>query len=86
MNNTMTSDWKSKQSPRARGRIQIAMPAENSTDLNEEEGQAKQSTRTAVEISTLKEFNRTGTFPERMRSLGLNSGSDKYRKSVYANN
>ena len=37
MNNTMTSDWKSKQSPRTRGRIQIAMPAaENTADFNEE--------------------------------------------------
>ena len=34
----------------------------------------------------MKEFNRTGTFPERMRSLGLNSGGDKHRKSIYANN
>ena len=36
MNNTMTSDWKINQSPRARGRIQIAMPAENTTEFNEE--------------------------------------------------
>lgn len=34
LNQTMTSDWKSKMSPRGRGRIQIAMPSnsDNATD------------------------------------------------------
>ncbi len=38
MNNTATSEWKSKLSPRARGRIQIALPTENGTgtDFNME--------------------------------------------------
>ena len=36
MNATMTSEWKSKLSPRGRGRIQVALPTdEDTTDFDQ---------------------------------------------------
>ena len=56
MNNTQTSDWKSKLSPRARGRIQIALPGENAaSDFNQDVADVD-STMPAGDLTIKKEF------------------------------
>ena len=81
MNATMTSEWKSKVSPRGRGRVQVALPTDGNT--TEFEQVSKQGGVQAVgDMSTKKEFSQTGNFPARMKSFGLQSGGDK-RQTVY---
>lgn len=76
MNATMTSDWKSKLSPRGRGRIQVALPTdEDTTDFDQG---SKQGVLAVGDMSIKKEFAQTGNFPARMKSFGLHSG-DKNR-------
>ena len=79
MNNTMTSDWKSKLSPRARGRIQIALPAGTDTDFNPADeattaGGDARGVPPTENLVTKKEFAQTGNFPARGINFGrLNS-------------
>ena len=60
------------------------MPTDNTTDYNEAVT-ANQSVPHG-NLSTKKEFAQTGNFPARMNKMGLNSGGDKHRKTVYNNN
>ena len=81
MSNTMTSDWKAKLSPRAKGRVQIAMnKSDNETDFNEE---VKNPGIPSGDLLTKKEFSMTGNFPAQ-RNFGLQS-QDKNRQTVYNN-
>ena len=88
MNNTQTSDWKSKLSPRARGRIQIALPGENTaSDFNQETGADNDSTMPAGDLSIKKEFAQTGNFPPRKQNsnfgIATQPRGDQLRKTVY---
>ena len=69
MHDTTTSEWKTKLSPRAKGRVQVALPTDESD--YQEPGQP------GGDLGTKKEFSRTGNFPPRMKKFGLNSGGDK---------
>ena len=84
---TSTSDWKSKLSPRARGRIQVALPTDNTTDymLADNVSNVPKANMPKGDLSIKKEFAKTGNFPPRMQSLGLRSGEDKKRTTVYNN-
>ena len=91
MNNTMTSDWKSKLSPRARGRIQIALPTDDNTEFNPADeattvGGDARGIPATENLAVKKEFAQTGNFPARGINFGrLNSGEDKHRKTSYNN-
>lgn len=70
MNVTMASEWKTGLSPRARGRMHIALPTDNdnTTDYHEVGGgiPMKQSGVPASDLSFRKEFAQTGNFPARL--------------------
>ena len=76
MNATMTSEWKSKLSPRGRGRIQVALPTDGETTDFDKASKVHQVPG-GGDMSIKKEFSQTGNFPARMKSFGLQSGSDK---------
>ena len=80
MNNTSTTEWKSKLSPRARGRIQIALPTDDTTEFNVESASRKDEQ--ALNLQK-KQFAQTGTFSTPSQNMGLNFGSEKQRKTVY---
>ena len=65
---TSTSDWKSKLSPRARGRIQVALPTDNTTDyiLADNVSNVPKVNMPKGDLSIKKEFAKTGNFPPRM--------------------
>lgn len=86
MNNTATSEWKSKLSPRARGRIQIALPTENATgtDFNMEVASRDDRIADNHDLKLKKEFAQTGNFPAKKRK-GLHSGEDQHRVGAYNN-
>ena len=86
MNNTMTTEWKTGLSPRAKNRIQIALPTDNTTDYNEVPAANRPDANTGPtgDLTTKKEFAQTGNFPARLKNFGLHSGGDK-RKTVYNN-
>lgn len=78
MNNTQTSDWKSKLSPRARGRIQIALPTDNQTDIEAASRDGGAHVPINEDLKLKKEFAQTGGFPARGK-FGLPSGNDYHR-------
>lgn len=84
MNNTMTSDWKSKQSPRTKGRVQIALQTDKGMDSNDEDMGLKRKGIPKGDLLTKKEMSMTGNFPAQ-RNFALQSGSDQNRMTVYNN-
>ena len=62
MSNTQTTDWKNKLSPRAKGRVQIAMNTETATEFDNEE-EVRNPNIPQGDMSHKKEFSMTGNFP-----------------------
>ena len=74
-------------SPRARGRVQVALPTDGENSITDYDKISKNNANVPIQadMSIKKEFALTGNFPPRpKKNLGLSSRDEK-RQTVYKN-